>query len=64
VKTVKNLWRITRRPLSQTQEQVQVSANAASQTEVTDKNLLLMANLNSLAKKTELTTSYIQRGNT
>jgi len=29
VKTVKNLRRLTRRPLSQTQDQVQVSANAA-----------------------------------
>jgi len=40
----------------------------APQTEVTDtKIFLLTANLNSLTrsgKKTELTTSYIQRGNT
>ena len=68
-----NHRRLTRRPLPQNQDQVQVSANAAigyglsCLTDRSDrhKNIPLTANRNSLtcSGKTELTTSYIQQGN-
>jgi len=54
---VKNLWRLTRRPLSQTQDQVQVTPmllgyGLSCLTDRSDrnKNLLLTANLNSLTR--------------
>jgi len=69
--TAKNLQRLTRRPFPHTQDQVQVppmllgyGLSCLTDRSDRNKNLLLTAKLNTQRKKTELTTSYIQQGNT